>query len=292
MLGGAIIYWVSTLGDIVLPVIGPVAQWQMVFFIVGLPGLGLALLAFTFPEPARRGSNSGVENSAAAAGSQHWLVTYTRLLRFMRGHPRFFLAHYSGFIISSGIVSGCAAWFPVHMMRAHDWSEARVGAYLGMTLLIAGVLGKFLGGLSVDAMYRRGFRDAQFRWFGGCLVVAGPLGVFATVSGNPWAFLGAIGLFTMVLTPLNACAMSSLSMVIPNRMRGSGVALYFTVAALLGGSAGAVLVPVFASWYTNVNASIGYGMATLIGIGCPLAAIALLSGLKPMRSANTPEIQS
>lgn len=288
MLGGVIIYWVSMLGDVVLPVIGPVAHWQMVFFIVGLPGLVFALLVFTFPEPVRRGVAS--THSARIGGSnKNWIATYGNLLKFMRGHLRFFYAHYTGFIISSGIVSGCAGWFPVHMMRAHGWSEAQVGATLGMTLLIAGIAGKFLGGLSVDAMYRRGYRDAQLRWFGTCLVIAGPVGVFATVSGNPWLFVGGIGLFTMVLTSLNACAMSSLSMVIPNRMRGTGVALYFTAAGLLGGSAGAVLVPLFAGWYSDADTAIGYGMATLIGIGCPIAAIALFSGLKAMRTASVDE---
>jgi MFS family permease len=127
------------------------------------------------------------------------------------------------------------------------------------------------------------------RWFGGCLLVACPLGVFATTSGNPWLFLVAIGLFTMVLTSLNACAMSALSMVIPNRMLGTGVALYFTAAGLLGGSAGAVLVPLFAGWFADAETSIGFGIATLIGIGCPIAAIALYSGLNAMCNATVAE---
>jgi MFS family permease len=150
MLGGVIVYWVSTLGDIVLPVVGPVAQWQLVFFIVGLPGLVLALLVFTFPEPVRRGRTSNLLAGASASGP-HWLVTYARLLRFMRRHLRFFSSHYTGFIISAAVVSGCAGWYPVHMMRAHGWNEARVGAYLGTTLLIAGIVGKFLGGRAVVA---------------------------------------------------------------------------------------------------------------------------------------------
>jgi hypothetical protein len=53
-------------------------------------------------------------------------------------------------------------------------------------------------------------------------------------------------------------------------MRGSGAALYFTVAGLVGGSAGAIPVLVFAAWYPNPDTAIGYGMATLIGSGCPL----------------------
>lgn len=281
MLGGAIIYWVTSLGDVVLPVLGPVSHWQLVFFIVGLPGFLFAFLVFTFPEPLRRGR--------AAAGllptDTSWLGAYRSLLKFVRGHLRFFLAHYSGFTITAGVVAGCVGWYPVHLMRAHDWNEGQVGAYLGMALLVSGVIGKFMGGLSVDAMYRRGYRDAQLRWFGGCLMLAGPLGVLASTSGSPWAFLGLIGAFTAILTSLQACAMSSLNLVTPNHLRGTGVAVYSTVAGLLGGSLGSVLVPVFSSYFDDPSTAIGYGMAVLMGLGCPLAGLALFSGMKAMRAA-------
>lgn len=284
MLGGVIVYWVSGMGDIVLPIIGEVAHWQMVFFIVGLPGLAFSLLVFTFPEPRRRGRKSGAKKGASVEG-KHWLNTYKQLLKFMRGHVRFFCGHYIGFIISTAVVSGCAGWYPVHMMRAHQWSEAQVGATLGMTLLIAGIVGKFVGGLSVDAMYRHGYRDAQLRWFGTCLLLAAPIGAFANIHSSPVVFLALLGLFTAVLTSLTACAMSSLSMVLPNDMRGSGVALFFTASGLIGGSAGAVLVPAFAGWYPDPSVAIGNGMATLIGVGCPLAGLALFVGMKGMRRA-------
>jgi hypothetical protein len=64
-------------------------------------------------------------------------------------------------------------------------------------------------------------------------------------------------MFTTALTSLNACAMSSLSMVLPNNVLGSGVALYFTVARLIGGLAAALLVPGFASCNTDTETAIG-----------------------------------
>ena len=286
MLGGAIIYWVTSLGDIVLPVLGPVSTWQMVFFIVGLPGLLLAFLVFTFPEPIRRGRTT----SAAAPRQGNWLSAYSTTLKFIvSGHPRFFIAHYIGFALTAAVVSGCVGWYPVHMMRHHGWNEGSVGFYLGMFLLIAGICGKLLTGLSVDAMYRRGFRDAQLRWFSGCLLIAAPLGILATTGDNPWAFLVMIALFTALLTGLHACAMSSLNLVTPNQMRGTGVAIFSTITGLLGGSLGAVIIPIFSQWFDNPDTAIGYGMATLMGIACPLAAISLVIGMKPMREAMAVE---
>ncbi len=279
MLGGTIIFWVASFGDIVLPVIGPVAHWQMVFFIVGLPGLLFALVVFTFPEPIRRDRTS----EAPASGS--WLQAYAGLFRFMKKHVRFFLAHYSGFTLAAGVVNGCIVWYPVHMSRAFDWSEGDIGLYLGMALMVAGITGKLTSGRIVDTMYTRGYRDAQLRWYAGCLLVAAPIGIIATTNGNPWLFIALIGLFSALVTPMHACAMSSLNLVTPNQLRGTGVAVYTTIAGLLGGSLGTLLVPVMAQLYPEADSGIGMGMATLIGLSCPAGALALATGFRAMRKA-------
>jgi len=280
ILGGYIVSWASGLGDVVFPVIGSIAPWQMTFFIVGAPGILLASLVFTFPEPVRLG-----RSATALKRSGNGLNTYRDLLTFIRGHLRFFLAHYGGFTIAAGLVSGCVGWYPVHMMRAYDWTESQVGMYLGLTILSAGIAGKFVGGLSVDAMYRKGYRDAQLRWFGACLFLAAPMGVFGATSDSPWLFLILIGLFTALLTSLHACAMSSLNMVTPNQLRGAGVATWSTISGLAGGSIGAVLVPVFSQWFSDPTTAIGYGMATFMATAAPIAGVAMFVGMKPMRRA-------
>lgn len=279
MLGGTIIYWVSSLGDIVLPVIGQVATWQAVFFIVGLPGLLLALVVFTIPEPVRRGRAESVPVGRS------WLSAYTGLYRFVKSRSRFFLAHYTGFTLAAGVVNGCVAWYAVHMSRSFGWSSGRIGLYLGMVLLIGGIIGKLASGWSVDAMYRRGYRDAQLRWYAGCLLLAAPTGIVATTSANPWIFLALIGVFAMLVTPMHACAMASLNMVTPNQLRGTGVAVYTTIAGLLGGSLGTVLIPMISQEVFGTESAIGLGMATLIGVSCPLGALFLATGFRAMREA-------
>jgi len=278
MIGGAVIYWVTSLGDIVLPVLGHVATWQMVFFIVGLATLPLIFLVFTFPEPVRRG-RTVLDDKRTLRSS------YGDMLRFIKRHPRFFASHYIGFTIASGVVSGCVAWYPVHMSRTFDWGQGSIGLYLGSILMFAGIGGKLVTGWTVDAMYRRGFRDAQLRWYSASLFLAAPLGVIATISGNPWIFLVMIGLFTTLTTSMQACAMSSLNLVTPNQLRGTGMAVYTTVAALVGGSGGAVIIPLISQSFYQGDASIGLGIATFIGIACPISGLALFSGFRAMRGA-------
>jgi MFS family permease len=279
MVGGAIVYYATTLGDVVLPVVGHVSTWQVVFLIVGVPGLLLAFTVFTIPEPVRRGQ------SQALAPGRSWRSAYFELFRFIKSRARFFLCHYLGFTLATAALTGGVGWYPVHMIRSFGWSEGRIGLILGMTLMTAGIAGKLITGWVVDKMYQRGYRDAQLRWYAGCLLLAAPFGVIATTSGNPWIFLGGIGLFVTLATSMPACAMTALNLVTPNELRGTGITVFTTLAALLGASAGAVIIPFAAEQVFHSESAIGLGMACLIGVCCPLGAAVLACGFRPMRDA-------
>ncbi len=279
IIGGAIIAWVATLGEVALPVIGPVADWQLVFFIVGLSSIPVALLIFTFPEPVRRGRDKTLGTKRS------WHSAYTDLLTFIKGHPRFFICHHAGFVISTVAATGTTAWYPVHMMRVHGWSAGEVGLALGITILSAGIIGKLLCGLLVDAMYRRGYRDAQLRWFAGCLTLAVPTGLIATTSLNPWVFLVLIGLFNVMVTSMPTCSMTALSLVTPNQLRGTSVAVFTTLTGLVGGTVGAILIPFVSDQFFEGPRAIGFAMGTIITIFAPLGALILALGFKPMRLA-------
>jgi MFS family permease len=153
-------------------------------------------------------------------------------------------------------------------------------------MVAGGVVGKLLCGYFVDALFRRGYRDAQFRWYGTCLLIATPIGLVAATSGNPWVFLAGFTLFQTLLSPLNAAYMASLNLVTPNELRGAGVALFSATIGLLAISLGPILIAAFSDYLYGGDA-IGYGIATLFGLCLPLAAVALLSGRSAMRAAVT-----
>jgi MFS family permease len=276
IIGGAIVGLVSHLDVIVLPLIGEIRPWQAVFFIVGIPGSLIAFSIFTVPEPVRRGRGADGKKSAMGGG-------YTGLFKFMKSQPRFFIYHYLGFTFASAVVTGGIAWFPTHITRTFGWSAPEVGAALGPALMIAGIVSKLATGRLVDLMYQRGYRDAQLRWYGLGMLFAAPVGVFATTSGNVWTFITAITVFMTLIGAFQACAMTALNLVTPNELRGSGVALFSTTAGLLGGGAGPVLIATASN--IGGHSSIGLGLAVIMGICCPLGALFLLLGMRPMREA-------
>jgi len=281
IIGGAIVDLVSHLDAIVLPIVGEIRPWQAVFFIVGIPGALLAFSIFTLPEPARRGKRtdpapSGLKQSNLGSA-------YASLFKFMRARPRFFLYHYLGFTFASAVITGGVAWYPVHISRTFGWSAGEIGAALGPALMIAGIVGKLACGRIVDLMYQRGYRDAQLRWYGVCLLLATPIGVFATINGNVWTFIIAIAVFMTLVGALQACALTALNLITPNQLRGTGVAVFTTFAGLVGGGAGPVLIAAVSD--LGGQSSIGLGLAVMIGICCPLGAACLLLGLRAMREA-------
>ncbi len=279
LFGGLIVDWVSNTEAIVLPLVGELRSWQTVFLIVGIPGALLSLVIFTVPEPVRRDRRQALTTTSSA----NLLHSYRDLLVFMKPRWRFFLCHYSGFAIASVVLGSGAMWYPAHMGRTFGWSAGEIGISLGVALVIAGISGKLLGGLLMDAMYRRGFRDAQLRWYAISLVVSVPLGIVATTSDNPWLFLSGIGLFLMLVAPLPACSSAALNLVTPNELRGVGIAFFAVTGGLIGNAAGPIVVAALSD--NLFNGSLGTALAVTIGICCPLAALLLTLGCKPMRSA-------
>src|SRR5262245_31711668 len=55
VIGGLVVEFASGRDQFDLPVVGPTRAWQLVFFLVGLPGLLVSLLLCTVKEPKRQG---------------------------------------------------------------------------------------------------------------------------------------------------------------------------------------------------------------------------------------------
>jgi MFS family permease len=282
LLGGLIVGLVSQVPSYNLPLVGEIRSWQAVFFILGIPGILLSFAIFTVPEPVRRNLGRKRVHTPFWRGV---VLAYRELLTFIKSELRFFLCHYSGFGIASAVISGAGAWYPAHMGRTFGWGAGEIGLTLGVAIVIGGVTGKLVCGHMVDAMYRRGFRDAQFRWYAACLLVATPIGILATTSDNPWIFLVGIAVFLMLLSPVAACYAAALNMVTPNELRGTGMAFFASTAGLLGMGSGPILIAAASDYLYGGPADIGLGMATVFGIGCPLAAVLLALGFRAMREA-------
>jgi len=279
IIGGQIVELVARTSHFTLPLVGAVRSWQAVFFIVGVPGAVLSLIVFTFPEPVRRGVRN--VNILSRSG----LATYGELWKFIRSHGRFFLFHYLGFGFAMIVLVGGGAWYAPHLARSFHWGPADIGLGVGLAMALGSITGQLISGRIVDALFRRGYQDAQMRWYMYCLVAATPIGIVAMTIGNPWVFLVLLYLLLVTMSPLPSMAMAALNIVTPNEMRGTGIALFALLTGTLGAGTGPVIIAAVSDYVFKDEKAIGLATATVIAVCLPLAAIFLGLGLGAMRKA-------
>ena len=117
-----------------LPLVGATRPWQVVFFIVGLPGMLLALLMYTVREPKRRGIRSvtGVDGKTRVAQ-----VPMREVIAYLKKNWTTFLCHNVGFALLSFSSYGSSAWIPTFLIRNHGWTPSKAGQVYGWIVAIA-----------------------------------------------------------------------------------------------------------------------------------------------------------
>jgi MFS family permease len=279
VIGGQIVEFVSRTPEYSLPLIGAVRSWQAVFFIVGIPGALLSLIIFTVPEPVRRGLRN------AEALRRTGLQGYRALWAFIRERGRFFVCHYLGFGLAGVVLVGTGSWYAPHLARSFHWSPAEVGLGVGFFLSIGSILGMMISGRVVDYLFRKGYRDAQMRYYMFSLLIATPIGIVAMTSGNAWVYLSLVALLAIFMSPMPAMAITSLNIVTPNELRGAGAAFYALASGILAAGGGPVVIAAVSDYIYKDENAIGLAMATVIAIALPLAALCMWLGLRPLRAA-------
>ena len=116
--------------------------------IVGLPGLGLALLVrLTLREPTRGWWEGGRERGARpAARSARW----RGVLRARRSFVHMAIAG----ALHALYGYGAGAFNPAFFERVHGLAPLEIGYWLGAIAATTGVLGTFLGGWLTDRVER------------------------------------------------------------------------------------------------------------------------------------------
>ena len=172
ILGGFVMQLVSGQESTVLPLIGPVRSWQLVFFVVGLPGLLVSLLLLTVREPVRKGVRLKPDGSAIAAPTSRAVWSYIRM-------------NYLTFLcltLGTGMVAlysyGANSWIPAMLIRRYGWSQGKTGLVFGIIVAVAGTLGIVSGGRLADWLRQRGYRDSNLR-----------VALWGSIAGLPFVLL-------------------------------------------------------------------------------------------------------
>ena len=273
--GGLVIQAVAKAGEISLPLLGVVHAWQVVFFVVGLPGLLVALLMLTVQEPARRGR----------LVSQGAGIPLGDVVRYAARRWRVFVLIFIGFALLAVPITTIVTWAFAYFTRVLAFTPPQAALRLGGILVVLSPLGVYAGGWLSDDLQRRGYPDAALRV--GLIAAAGlwPLSAVATTLADS-------GLVILLFCPLvffaslsMAMAPAALQVVTPNQMRGQLSAVWMLVLNLVTAGAGPSAVGVITDYVFGDPLAVGQSIALVNCLCVPLAALALWAALKPFRQA-------
>jgi MFS family permease len=274
IIGGTVIAATSHLPPLVIPWIGLVRPWQLTFFVVGLPGVIIALGMLTVPEPARRGSASRHTPSRGQPAQRE-------AFEFMARHARAYAGYIGGFTLISVIYNVAVAWGPTYLMRSMRVSAPDAGYVLGITILIAGAGGAVSGGILTDALRRRGRADAAVRV--GLLSAIGtaPCGALAFLSHSRHGFEALFAAMLFAASMAFGAAAAGLQALTPNRMRAQASAAYLFALNLLAVGMGPTAAAMLTDYWFHDDLRVGEAVSVVICIAAPLAALALIMARKP-----------
>ncbi len=215
---------------------GYIAQnygWRAAFYVVGLPGLLVALLVkLTIREPPRGladGTQGEIEN-----------LPLGDTLRYL-----FSLKSYRHLCIAGAIAAftgfGIMNWSPVFFERMHDMTKEQTGPTLGVAIGIVGGLSVFIGGFLADRLSRRS-REWPLRIAAiGMISMLPFLVLFLLVPNKTVSILG-INLTFLVGLLYNAPTFATVQGLARPDMRALATAIFLFVINLVGMGIGPLFV--------------------------------------------------
>ncbi|MDH4108995.1 MAG: MFS transporter [Gammaproteobacteria bacterium] len=247
-----------------------IRNWQLVFIIVGLPGLLVAALMMTVPEPPRRGRIMTQMKKP---------LPLRTVLKYLFTHWRLYAPQFFGLAIAAIESSGVRAWQPVFFQRTYDWSAQKTGLFLGTAFIIAAPIGLWLATWLTEH-YAKTRDDANLRVVAIAYTLSPILAISGPLMPNPWlALLCASGAFLIGIggaVPQNAALQS----VTPNEMRGQVTALYLFIFSVIGGGIGPSFIALFTDYVIGDEMLLRYALSVSAAIMMPIAAWIMWSGVK------------
>ena len=209
--------------------INEVFGWRKAFFLLGIPGIALAvLMRLTVPEPQR-----GLSDARRDEGTR---PSFGETLRFLWRRPAF--VHLSlGAGLACFLGYGLITWLPAFLIRSHGMKTGEIGLWLGLLMGVVGGVAMFSSGVLADRLGRR-----DVRWSAWTVAIA----FLVPVPCSALAFLvesrtlALLGLVPAVVAAnfWQASTLAHAQGLVRLRMRAMASAILLLIANIIGLGAG------------------------------------------------------
>ncbi len=273
--GGPLIDYLESVPNFVLPVIGEVYSWQLVFIIVGAPGILLGLLMLSLREPPRLNRQRDTDEGASLADL--WQFIRTRRLFF----SLLFIAYLG--LATQGWSLFC--WLVEFYVRNHGWTRSQIGVNYGLIAMLVGIAGSVCGGLLAGRLLRSDIKDATLRVAMIASAVLLPCGIALTLLENPWHALILLVPVTFCMAMPAGLMLATLQSIAPNELRGQMVAVYLIAVNFISYTFAPSLPAVMSDYLFQSELALGKSISLLAAVNYSIAFIALALCLKHYRAA-------
>lgn len=274
VIGGAILGALEGVEIVSLGLFGEFRPWQLAFIIVGLPGLAVTALMFSFKEPSRKGLvHTRVGES----------VPIPVMLNYMKARWQAYATLFSSVSLMGMLALGTAIWYPTFLIRTYGMSASEAGYSYGLILGICGVAGILTGGWLSQRLAARGYVDANMRVMLIAILlktaplIAGPL--MPTATGALFMMAAA----TFIGQASVGVSTAAVQDITPNEMRAQSVAAMFLLVNILGIGLGATFIAAITDFVFGNDNDLRYSISLASLLISPLVAATLYWGIKHYR---------
>jgi MFS family permease len=275
ILGGPLIDYLEATPNVNLPLLGEVFSWQMVFILVGLPGLLVAALLLTTREPARLGRLRAADQS----------VPFAEVWGFVKGRGTLFFLMFTAYLCLSTQGFSLFSWLVEYYVRNHGWTRTEIGLTYGTIAMVFGIAGSVLAGYWAGVWIARGRPDATLRivmW--GTLLLLPTATAFTLMPDGKLAILLLIPVTFLMAMP-SGLVMSTLQAISPNELRGQMVAFYLVAVSFLSYTFAPSLPALISDYVFGSELALGKAISALAVVNYSIAFVCLAACLPAYRRA-------
>jgi MFS family permease len=269
VLGGFMASVVPPGSVVILPLIGAVKGWHLVFLMLGIPGVLLSGAMLLVREPLRMG----------LAGT-HKSPPFSELAAHVLRHWQAYLGISCGFALMILVGNATGAWIPAFLERKYGLTTAQIGGIYGTITAICGVSGTLAGGFAAAALRRRGFERANLlvALFGFTALV--PVTTLFPQASTATLSLTLIGAMNFLAGFNFGGGLAALQEITPNRMRASVSAGYMLMVNMIGAAGGPFAIALVTDYWYGDPAALPNAITIVCAVASPLSIAALLLGLR------------
>ncbi|MCY4427693.1 MAG: MFS transporter [Halieaceae bacterium] len=215
--------------------------WRVAFFVVGVPGIALAVLVrFSLREPLR----GMAEQRTVSSGT----VTIRQVIKLLWSRISF--RHLAlAAALNAFVGYSVGSWSASFFIRSHGMTTGELGTWLAMIIGLCGAIGVFFGALLADRLAPRDKRWYVWLPALSCLVIA-PFSAAVYLVEQPYVALALLVVPGMLHNVYLGSSLAVTHGMVGLRMRAVSSAILFFIINIIGLGAGPWSVGVLSDYLT------------------------------------------